>query len=162
MPMRVIAMSNSFYNVISTMRPHNLRNFASHSQPLEALEGMGYWSKRTIVEDGHQYWRSLFYFRGDYEVIPIRVPIYQDAVIGETLLETLKAQFIQLRRWDYGASDVAYVGVRLFDKKKRRGVPLVELVPKFIRLLDGHVTLAMMSPIVAFGGWVPAIMNLTA
>ncbi|MBQ6147877.1 glycosyltransferase family 2 protein [Candidatus Saccharibacteria bacterium] len=161
-PMRVIAMSNSFYNVISTMRPHNLRNFASHSQPLEALEGMGYWSKRTIVEDGHQYWRSLFYFRGDYEVIPIRVPIYQDAVIGETLLETLKAQFIQLRRWDYGASDVAYVGVRLFDKKKRRGVPLVELVPKFIRLLDGHVTLAMMSPIVAFGGWVPAIMNLTA
>ena len=89
------------------MRPQHLRNFASHSQPLEALEGMNYWSKRTIVEDGHQYWRSLFYFDGDYEVIPIRVPIYQDAVIAETFLGTLKAQFIQLRRWDYGASDVA-------------------------------------------------------
>ena len=160
-PMRVIAISNSFFNVISTMRPHNLRNFASHSQPLAALEGMGYWSKRTIVEDGHQYWRSLFYFDGDYEVIPIRVPIYQDAVIGETFLETLKAQFSQLRRWDYGASDVAYVGVRLFDKKQRT-IPFIELFPKFMRLLDGHVTLAMMSPIVAFGGWVPAIMNLTS
>lgn len=160
-PMRVIAISNSFFNVISTMRPHNLRNFASHSQPLAALEGMGYWSKRTIVEDGHQFWRSLFYFDGDYEVVPIRVPIYQDAVISETFLETLKAQFIQLRRWDYGASDVAYVGVRLFDKK-RRTIPFVELFPKFVRLLDGHVTLAMMSPIVAFGGWVPMIMNLTS
>ena len=64
-PMRVIAMSNSFFNIISTMRPQHLRNFASHSQPLEALEGMNYWSKRTIVEDGHQYWRSLFYFDGD-------------------------------------------------------------------------------------------------
>ncbi|MBQ3430278.1 glycosyltransferase family 2 protein [Candidatus Saccharibacteria bacterium] len=160
-PMRVIAMSNSFFNIISTMRPQHLRNFASHSQPLEALEGMNYWSKRTIVEDGHQYWRSLFYFDGDYEVIPIRVPIYQDAVIAETFLGTLKAQFIQLRRWDYGASDVAYVGVRLFDKKRRK-ISFFELFPKFVRLLDGHVTLAMMSPIVAFGGWVPMIMNLTS
>ena len=56
---------------------------------------------------------------------------------------------------------MAYVGVRLFNKK-RRTIPFVELFPKFVRLLDGHVTLAMMSPIVAFGGWVPMIMNLTS
>ena len=54
-PTRVIAVSNSFFNVITTMRPHALRNFASHSQPLQALEAMHFWSKRTIVEDGHQY-----------------------------------------------------------------------------------------------------------
>ncbi len=157
-PMRVIAMSNSFFNVISTMRPHLLKNFASHSQPLAALMGMDFWSKRTIVEDGHQYWRSLFYFEGKYEVVPIRVPIYQDAVISETFFETLKAQFIQLRRWDYGASDVAYVGSYLFSKDCK--VPFWNLFPKFMRLLDGHVTLAMMAPIVAFGGWVPMLMNL--
>ena len=50
-PTRVIAVSNSFFNVICTMRPHALRNFASHSQPLQALEAMNFWSKRTIVED---------------------------------------------------------------------------------------------------------------
>lgn len=159
-PMRVIAVSNSFFNIISTMRPHLLRNFASHSQPLAALAGMDFWSKRTIVEDGHQYWRSLFYFEGKYEVVPIRVPIYQDAVISETFWGTLKDQFIQLRRWDYGASDVAYVGVRLFAKKKDRKVPFYQLFPQFLRLLDGHVTLAMMAPIVAFGGWVPMILNM--
>ena len=158
-PMRVIAMSNSFFNVISTMRPHVLRNFASHSQPLAALEGMDFWSKRTIVEDGHQYWRSLFYFEGHYDVVPIRVPIYQDAVISETFGATLKAQFVQLRRWDYGASDVAYVGSYLFSKKRRK-IPFWQLFPKFMRLLDGHVTLAIMAPIVAFGGWVPMLMNL--
>lgn len=157
-PMRVIAMSNSFFNVISSMRPHLLRNFASHSQPLAALEGMDFWSKRTIVEDGHQYWRSLFYFEGKYEVVPIRMPIYQDAVISETFRETLKAQFIQLRRWDYGASDIAYVGVRLFSKDRK--IPFWQLFPKFVRLLDGHVTLAIMAPIVAFGGWVPMLLNL--
>ncbi len=157
-PMRVIAMSNSFFNVITTMRPHLLRNFASHSQPLAALEGMDFWSKRTIVEDGHQYWRSLFYFDGKYSVVPIRVPIYQDAVISETFWSTLRAQFVQLRRWDYGASDVAYVGSYLFSKDCQ--VPFWNLFPKFMRLLDGHVTLAMMAPIVAFGGWVPMLMNL--
>ncbi len=157
-PMRVIAMSNSFFNVISTMRPHLLKNFASHSQPLAALIGMGFWSKRTIVEDGHQYWRSLFYFDGKYAVVPIRVPIYQDAVISETFVATLKAQFIQLRRWDYGASDVAYVGSYLFSKERK--VPFWNLFPKFVRLLDGHVTLAIMAPLVAFGGWVPMLMNL--
>lgn len=161
-PTRVIAISNSFFNVISTMRPHSLRNFASHSQPLQALEAMGFWSKRTIVEDGHQYWRSLFFFGGNYSVLPIRIPIYQDAVLSNNFWQTVKAQFVQVRRWDYGASDVAYVGTRLFVKREQRLVPFSKLFPKFWRLLDGHVTLAIMAPIVAFGGWVPMIMNLSA
>ena len=156
-PMRVIAVSNSFFNVISTMRPHLLRNFASHSQPLLALSEMGFWSKRTIVEDGHQYWRSLFYFDGKYDVLSIKVPMGQDAVMEETFWKTAKAQFVQLRRWDYGASDVPYVGVRLFTKDRK--ISFVKLFPKFWRLLDGHVTLAALSPIVAFGGWVPMLMN---
>ena len=29
-PMRVVATGNSFWNIVSTMRPHLLRNFASH------------------------------------------------------------------------------------------------------------------------------------
>ena len=161
-PSRIIAVSNSFFNIITTMRPHVLRNFASHSQPLQALEAMNFWSRRTIVEDGHQYWRSLFFFRGDYDVLPIRIPIYQDAVIGDSFWETVKAQFVQVRRWDYGASDVAYVGTKLFVPKSKRIMPFWQLFPKFWRLLDGHVTLAIMAPIVAFGGWIPMIMNVSS
>ena len=154
---RVVATTNSFWNLICTMRPHTLRNFASHSQPLDALVEMNFWSVRTIVEDGHQYWRSLFFFDGDYDVLPIRAPIYQDAVLDDTLLKTMKAQWVQLRRWDYGASDVAYVGTYMLSKKRK--VKLSSIIPKFIRLLDGHVTLAAVSPIVAFGGWIPLLFN---
>ena len=161
-PTRIIAVSNSFFNVITTMRPHAIRNFASHSQPLQALKAMNFWSKRTIVEDGHQYWRSLFFFNGNYSVLPIRIPIYQDAVIDETIWKTIKAQFIQVRRWYYGASDIAYVGTKLFTSRKRRIMPFWQLFPKFWRLLDGHITLAILAPIVAFGGWVPMIMNLSS
>jgi hypothetical protein len=118
---------------------------------------MNFWSTRTIVEDGHQYWRSYFHFKGDYSVIPIYVPIYQDAVLSDTYRKTLKAQFIQLRRWAYGASDVPYVGVRVF--KKHSEVPFMGGLARFVRLLDGHVTLASVSIIAAIGGWIPLWLN---
>jgi len=156
-PIRILATGNSFWNIISSVRPHILRNFASHSQPLKALVGMNFWSVRTIVEDGHQYWRSYFYFKGNYTVQPILVPIYQDAVLSGTLKKTLKDQFKQLRRWSYGASDIAYVAMNIFTKD--RDVPLMPALGRFIRLLDGHVTLACISFLVAFGGWVPLIVN---
>jgi hypothetical protein len=156
-PMRVIATGNSFWNVISSMRPHSLRNFAAHSQPLDALVEMDFWSTRTIVEDGHQYWRSYFHFNSDYAVLPIHVPINQDAVLSYSFWKTLKAQFIQVRRWDYGASDIAYVATRIFSRK--RTVPFWSSLAKFWRLIDNHVTLACMSLIITFGGWVPLIVN---
>ena len=156
-PMRVVATGNSFWNIISSMRPHTLRNFASHAQPMDALVEMDFWSVRTIVEDGHQYWRSYFYFGGNYEVVPLHVPFYQDAVLSSTYTKTLKAQFVQLRRWAYGASDVPYVGVRVFSVK--RNVPFWAGFTRFVRLLDGHVTLACISILVAFGGWVPLLLN---
>lgn len=156
-PMRVIATGNSFWTIISSMRPHTLRNFAAHSQPMDALSEMGYWSKRSIVEDGHQYWRSYFYFGGNYSVIPIHVPIYQDTVMANTLKQTLIAQFKQLRRWGYGVSDIPYVATRLFTR--RRNVPFFEGFARFVRLVDGHVTLATMAVLVTFGGWVPLLLN---
>ncbi|MGI8634522.1 MAG: glycosyltransferase, partial [Segetibacter sp.] len=156
-PMRVIATGNSFWNIICSVRPHTLRNFASHSQGMQALKEMNFWSVRTIVEDGHQYWRSYFFFKGNYNVIPIYIPIYQDAVLSNTYAKTLKAQFIQLRRWAYGASDVPYVATRVFTRK--RTVPFISGVTHFFRLLDSHVTLASTPLLVAFGGWVPLFLN---
>lgn len=156
-PMRVIATGNSFWTIISSMRPHTLRNFAAHSQPLDALVGMDFWSTRSIVEDGHQYWRSYFYFGGDYGVIPIHVPVYQDAVMADTLKKTFITQFKQLRRWGYGVSDIPYVAVRIFTKK--RNVPLTEGFARFVRLVDSHITLAVVAVMVALGGWVPLLIN---
>lgn len=159
-PMRVLATGNSFWNIISAMRPHMLRNFASHAQPMDALVEMDFWSTRTIVEDGHQYWRSYFYFGGNYGVVPMHIPIYQDAVLSNTYIRTLKAQFVQLRRWSYGASDIAYVGTRIFTKK--RNVPFWAGITRFARLVDAHLTQACVPIIVAVGGWIPLLVNSEA
>ncbi|MGB4768622.1 MAG: hypothetical protein WBP22_05190 [Candidatus Saccharimonas sp.] len=159
-PMRLIATGNSFWTMISSMRPRTLRNFAAHSQPMDALVEMDFWSTRSIVEDGHQYWRSYFFFHGNYAVVPIHVPIYQDAVMGDTLKKTFIAQFKQLRRWGYGVSDIPYVAVRLFSR--RRTVPFWEGFARFVRLVDSHVTLAVIAIMITLGGWVPLLINAEA
>ncbi len=156
-PMRVLATGNSFWAIINSQRQHMLRNFSSHSQGMGALIDTKFWSVRSIVEDGHQYWRSYFAFDGDYEVTPIYLPVYQDAVLDETLLKTMKSQFIQLRRWAYGASDVAYVADKGF--RKDCPIPFSKVLAKFARLLESHVSWAVGPIIIAVGAWLPLIVN---
>jgi hypothetical protein len=124
---------------------------------MAALLETDFWSTRTIVEDGHQFWRSYFAFEGNYRVYPLYVPIYQDAVLAEGYVKTLKAQFVQLQRWTYGASDVAYVVDKGFFHKNK--VPRFDLVAKTWRLLEGHVTWASGPLLVLLGGFIPALFQ---
>jgi hypothetical protein len=156
-PMRVIATGNSFYNIVLSLRPHILRNFSAHAQSMAALIQTDFWSVRTIVEDGHQFWRSYFRFDGNYRVLPLYVPIYQDAVLTDSYRKTLKAQFIQLRRWTYGASDIAYVTDKGFFKPNK--VPRFDLIGKTLRLIEGHVSWAAAPLLVLFAGYIPALFH---
>lgn len=156
-PMRVIATGNSFWNIVLSMRHHMIRNFSAHAQSLQTLIDTDYWSVRTIVEDGHQFWRTYFRYDGKHEVYPVYVPIYQDAVLSSTYWKTLKAQFIQLRRWAWGASDVAYVAEKGFFTPNK--VPKFDLFIKFMRLLEGHITWAVAPLILAFSGFIPRLLN---
>lgn len=156
-PMRVVATGNSFFNIVLSLRQHALRNFSSHAQPMAALLQTDFWSVRTIVEDGHQFWRSYFAFDGNYRVYPLFVPIYQDAVLADGYVKTLKAQFVQLRRWTYGASDVAYVVSQGFFKRNK--VPRFDLFAKLWRLLEGHITWATGPTLVLVSGFIPALFN---
>jgi hypothetical protein len=156
-PMRVLATGNSFFHIVQSMRPHMLRNFSSHAQGLASLLQTNFWSVRTIVEDGHQYWRSYFTFDGNYQVYPIYVPIYQDAVLTDSYMRTLRAQFIQLRRWTWGASDIAYI----FDKGylHKNKVPRLPLLARLLRSIEGHVTWAVGPLLCLAGGFVPVLIH---
>lgn len=156
-PMRVIATGNSYWFVVLSMRPHMLRNFSSHAQSMQALIETDFWSARTIVEDGHQFWRTWFRFNGNHEVYPIFTPIYQDAVLAENYKKTIKEQFIQMRRWAYGASDIAYVADKAFFSENK--IPIKERLFKFLRLLEGHVSWATAPLILLFAAFIPVLFN---
>jgi len=156
-PMRVIATGNNHYYLVLTQRPHLERNFAAHAQGLKALIDMDFWSMRTIVEDGHHFWRSYFHFDGNYRVYPISIPIYCDAVLSDTYIKTLKAQFYQLRRWTYGASDIAYIANQGFFKKNK--IPRHQVLAKFLRTLEGHVSWASGALLLAFAAFIQVLLN---
>ncbi len=155
--MRVIATGNNLFYIVGSQRQHLSRNFSAHAQPLAALIETDFWSTRTIVEDGHQFWRSYFTFNGDYRVYPFSIPIYQDAVLAEGYVRTLRAQFVQLRRWTYGASDVAYIADKGFWTKN--SAPKLDVFAKLLRTLWDHVTWASGTIMVYFAAFIPPLLN---
>jgi hypothetical protein len=155
-PMRVIATGNSFWLLMETMRPHRLRNFAAHAQSLAALITTDYWSVTSIVEDGHQFWRTYFAYDGDHKVVPVFTPVYQDAVLAKTYLRTFKVQFLQLRRWAWGVSDFSYVVRHSINNRK---IPWSNKLVQIGRLLEGHFSWATAPLILTFVAWLPLYLN---
>jgi len=156
MPMRLIAMGSSAWQMIVSSRVSRLRNFSSHAQSLDALVAVDFWSKTTIVEDGHQFWRSYFAFHGNHQVVPIFVPIYQDAILGKTAFATIKEQYLQKRRWSWGVSDIPYVFEHAIKDKK---IYWLDRYANALILFEAHWSWATGSLILALYSWIPILIN---
>jgi hypothetical protein len=142
---RVAAISSSFWQMIESHRPSRLRNFSAHAQSLETLIDTDFWSVKTIVEDGHQYWRTYFRYNGKHKVIPLFTEIFQDAVQADSIAVMLTNQYKQLRRWAWGVSDIPYVILETCKRWKR--LPKKKTLINLFRLFEGHImwaTLAIM------------------
>jgi hypothetical protein len=66
-------------------------------------------------------------------------------------------QFIQLRRWAWGASDIAYVVEKGFFTKNK--VSRRDLWMKLSRLFEGHISWATAPLLLLFAGWVPQLIH---
>jgi hypothetical protein len=155
--MRVIATGNNLFYIVNTQRTHLSRNFSAHAQPMQSLIETNFWSVRTVVEDGHQFWRSYFRYDGDYRVYPFSIPIYQDAVLADGYLKTIKAQFVQLRRWTYGASDIAYIADKGFWHKNN--APKADVFAKLMRTLIDHVNWATSALLIWYAAFIPPLLH---
>lgn len=157
--MRVIAASNSFWVLMECLRPHRLRNFSAHGQSLQTLVDTDYWNLTSVVEDGHQYWRTYFTYKGDHKVLPIFSPIYQDAVLVEGYWRTFKAQFYQLRRWAWGVVDTPYVIRRAMHEPE---IPISSRLIHIFRQIEGYFSWAVAPIVLASGGWLPLFLYADA
>ena len=154
---RLVALSSTFWHMILNAKISRLRNFASHAQPFGSLVKMNFWSRKTIVEDGHQFWRSLFYFHGNYRVVPIFSPIYFDAFCGRTFFRSIRGQFLQLRRWAWGCSDISFVAKNW--RKKFSKMPFGKTCVHFFRLIEGHFMWATAPILITLTTPIPRMVN---
>ncbi len=155
-PMRVIATGNSFWLMMESVRHYRLRNFSAHAQSMRTLIDTDFWSVTSIVEDGHQYWRTFYAYDGDHFVEPLYVPIYQDTVLASNYRRTFATQYKQLRRWAYGASDIPFVMV---NNLKNHQIPFGRKWIQFARLFEGHLSWATAPLILAYAAWAPLALN---
>ncbi len=155
-PMRLIAMGSSFWQLIVATRPSRLRNFSAHAQSLEALVRVDFWCKITIVEDGHQFWRSYFKFNGRHEVVPMFTPIYQDAVLADGLKATMREQYLQKKRWAWGVSDIPYVMEHTIGNSN---IPFIDRWTNALILWEAHISWSTTSLILATSAWLPLALN---
>ncbi len=105
---KIISLFNSFWILFNFTKVRGTRNFSTHAQPLDGLIETHFRSKQTIVEDGHQYRRSFFALKSDYECIPVYAKVYQDCNLNTSVIRTAEAQYKQMRRRSHGAEDIAY------------------------------------------------------
>lgn len=152
---RIQAVGSSFWQMVEGMRPFRLRTFAAHAQSLATLLVTDFWATNTIVEDGHQYWRTYFAYNGDISMVPLFIPVYQDAVLGENVKEAFVNQYKQRQRWAWGVSDFPYVVKKSLEHKE---IPLYEKLLQTFRQFAGNFSWSTSSFVLAFA-WVPLIFN---
>ncbi len=152
---RVVSVSNSFWQFTESSRPDRLRTFSSHSTPLKTLREVGFWKKDIVNEDGFIYWQCYLKFGGDFRVIPLFVPISLDTCLAETTWQTLKNQYKQKRRWAYNVEYYPHLVPQLL----RLDAPLYDRLYKLFQYVEGNFNWATASIMISCLGWMPLLIG---
>ncbi len=152
---RVIATSNTFWQMMQQERPEQLVSYSSHSIPFKVLLEVNYPSD-VVSDDSRIFWKAYFSYKGDYKVIPLYYPVSMDAVLAKNLLRTIINQYKQQRRWAWGCENIPYV-VYSFLKNKR--IPLKEKIRHTFIILDGFWSWAVAALLIFFLGWLPLMVG---
>lgn len=153
---RIIAFGNSFWQLIEATRPWRLINFSTHAMSLKTLVEIDFWDTTVVNEDSRQFWRAYFKFDGDHEVVPIFIPVYMDAILGENYWQSLKSQYQQKKRWYYGVEHVPYV---VSNSWRAKNINLWDRLIKNYRLFEANYSLATSSIYIAVIAWLPILFG---
>jgi hypothetical protein len=152
---RVVSVSNSFWQFTESSRPDRLRTFASHTMTLKALRDVGFWKKDIINEDGYIFWQCYLRYEGDYEVVPLFIPVSLDTCLADTFWQTLKNQYKQKKRWAYNVEYYPHLVPALLKNK----APLGDRMYKLFQYVEGNFNWATASVLITMLGWLPLMLG---
>ena len=152
---RVVSVSNSFWQFTESSRPDRLRTFSSHSMPLKTLLEVGLWRKDIVNEDGFIFWQCYLHYEGDYQVVPLFMPISLDTCLADTTWQTLKNQYKQKRRWAYNVEYYPHLIPKLIKSK----APFFDRMYKMYQYVEGDFNWAAASILISTLGWLPLFVG---
>jgi len=152
---RVVATSNTFWQMVQQERPEQLVTYSSHSLPYSLFEKIEY-PKEVVSDDSRIFWKAFFAFEGNFKTFPLFYPISMDAVLGRNLISTIINQYKQQRRWAFGAENIPFV---IFNFLKSKKIPLSVKVSQSLIILEGFWSWATASLLIFFLGWLPVLIG---
>jgi len=152
---RVVAASNSFWQMMQQEKPEQLVTYSSHSMPAAVFFGVGYPSN-VVSDDSRIFWKSFLKFDGDYQVVPLYYPVSMDVVVGKSFGRTILNQYKQQKRWAWGCIEIPYI---IFGFLKNKKIPLGKKIFHSLVLLDGFWSWACASLLIFFLGWLPLLLG---
>ena len=152
---RIVATSNTFWQMMQQERPEVLVTYSSHSVPFPVLEEVGY-PKNVVPDDSRIFWKAFLYYDSKYKVVPLYYPVSMDAVLSDTLLKTIINQYKQQRRWAWGCVDIPFL---IFNFIKNTKISLSKKLYLSWNVLDGFWSWATVSLLIFFLGWLPLTLG---
>jgi len=152
---RIIATSNTFWQMMQQERPEQLVSYSSHSLPFTLVLKLGY-PKNVISDDSRIFWKSYFLYDGNFKTIPLFYPVSMDAVLGKNLWRTIINQYKQQRRWAFGAENIPYI---MFGFLKNKKIPLSQKIFHTMVMFEGFISWAVASLLIFLLGWLPLVLG---
>lgn len=153
---RLVAISCSFWQLSVSLRKDENKSFSSRSMSFQSVIDFGYWDAKIVQDDSRQFWTAFFVYQGRHYLENIYSPVYMDAVLSDSYLDTLKSQYKQLRRWAWGVSDYPFIVVNLLNSKE---IPWPRKIYEILHFLESVFFWATGPIILLFAGFVPSMIN---
>lgn len=153
---RVVASSCSFWQMMQQERPERLATFSSHAMSFKAIVEMDFWNVKNVSEDSRIFWKSLMFYDGDYQVVPLYYPISMDANLAESLWQTVKNVYKQQRRWGWGVENIPYF---VYGCLKNKEMPLGVKIRFIFNQFEGFWSWATNALLIFMLGWMPLLLG---
>ncbi len=155
---RLLASSSTLFHLSNSVNQGHVKNFSAFTYTLWQLRRIDYYPVDTPVEDYRTFYRSYIRNFGNTDVVPLYLPISMDAVDEDSFWKTIKAQYIQFRRWASGASHLAWFVPRLLNNPRK--YPFWKTLWEiWENLFIKSWTWATTPLLLFYGAWAPLLVN---
>jgi len=129
--------------------------YSFYSMTLKTLNDIGFWDVDLIPEDERTMFKALEAFGLKFKVIPLFILTRGSPVKGDHIIHSFREQYVQIRRWAWGASEFAHSVTRYMNadaaKKKALLMPIVNQIRT-------STEWSLASLFLMFGGALPGIL----
>ncbi len=129
---------------------------STYSLSMRMAHDVGYWDTDVIPEDWHMFLKCFYALGGEVDVEPIHLPVGNDGALSHTAKETYINQYLQVRRWGWGAVDVPYAAIHAF---RHPNIPLRKRMLRFWYFMENHLMWSTQWFFITLGGLIPSTVH---